>query len=208
MLFMRLHGYVLDARQRNCESLQCFVRNRRRKLGLESAEGVMNRRPATPASRLIDAGMPQLYALDLSDLPDANATDPADLASNCGCIRIDVERGYNLGHTLAEAAAKLKSRHGHAIAPSTLAGWIDEHRELASYARLRDAGRRLAPPAQTIRTAKLYHRQVYEYAYHRPKLALLAESAEHARFTGGLASFLEAVPKTCPDRHRAYPGEQ
>jgi hypothetical protein len=41
---------------------------------------------------------------------------------------------------------------------------------------------------------KLYHRQVYEYAYHRPKLAL-AESAEHARLTGGLASFLEGVPK-------------
>jgi transposase-like protein len=105
---------------------------------------------------------------------------------------------YNLGHTLAEAAAKLKSRHGHTIAPSTLAGWIDEHRDLATYARLRDAGRRLTPPAQTIRTVKLYHRQVYEYAYHRPKLALLAESAENARFTGGLASFLEAVPKTCP----------
>ncbi len=86
----------------------------------------------------------------------------------------------------------------HAIAPSTLAGWIDEHRDLATYARLREAGRRLAPPAQTIRTVKLYHRQVYEYAYHRPKLALLAQSAEHARFTGGLASFLEAVPKTCP----------
>ena len=102
---------------------------------------------------------------------------------------------YNLGHTLSEAAAKLKSRHGHAIAPSTLAGWIDEHRDLATYARLRDAGRRLASPAQTIRTVKLYHRQVYEYAYHRPKLALLAQGAEHARFTGGLASFLEAVPK-------------
>ena len=105
---------------------------------------------------------------------------------------------YNLGHTLAEAAAKLKSRHGHAVAPSTLAGWIDEHRDLASYARLRDAGRRLATPAQTIRTTKLYHRQVYEYAYHRPKLALLTQGAEHARFTGGLAPFLEAAPKTCP----------
>ena len=65
---------------------------------------------------------------------------------------------YNLGHTLAEAAAKLKSRHGHAVAPSTLAGWIDDHRDLASYARLREAGRRLAPPAQTIRTVKLNHR--------------------------------------------------
>ena len=55
----------------------------------------MNRRPATPAPGLIDAGMPKLYALDLSDLPDANATDPADLASNCGCIGIDVERRDN-----------------------------------------------------------------------------------------------------------------
>ena len=105
---------------------------------------------------------------------------------------------YNLGHTLAEAAAKLKSRHGHTIAPSTLSGWIDEHRDLATYARLREQGRRLATPAQTIRTVKLYHRQVYEYAYHQPKLALLAKSDEHARFTGGLASFLEAVPKLCP----------
>jgi hypothetical protein len=105
---------------------------------------------------------------------------------------------YNLGHTLAEAAAKLKSRHGHNIAPSTLAGWIDEHRDLATYARLREVGRRLVPPAQTIRTVKLYHRQDYEYEYHRPKLALLAESAEHARFAAGLASFLEAVPKACP----------
>ena len=105
---------------------------------------------------------------------------------------------YNLGHTLAAAAAKLKSRHGHPIAASTLAGWIVEHRDLATYARLRDAGRRIAPPAQTIRTVKLYHRQVYEYAYHRPKLALQTQGTEHARFTGGLASFLEAVPKTCP----------
>jgi hypothetical protein len=45
---------------------------------------------------------------------------------------------------------------------------------------------------------KLYHRQVYEYAYHRPKLALLTQGAERARFTGGLAPFLEAVSKTCP----------
>jgi hypothetical protein len=31
-----------------------------------------------------------------------------------------------------------------------------------------------------------------------PKLALLADSAEHARSAGGLASFLEAAPKACP----------
>jgi hypothetical protein len=56
----------------------------------------MNSRPAPPAPRLIDRGMPKLYALDLSDLPDANTTDPADLSGNCGCIGIDVERRDNL----------------------------------------------------------------------------------------------------------------
>src|ERR1700675_3285402 len=33
---------------------------------------------------------------------------------------------YNLGYSLPEAAAKLKSRHGHRIAPSTLASWMRE----------------------------------------------------------------------------------
>jgi hypothetical protein len=51
---------------------------------------------AAPAPGLINTGMPELYALDLSDLPDANTTDPADLASNCRCIGIDVERRDNL----------------------------------------------------------------------------------------------------------------
>jgi hypothetical protein len=40
--------------------------------------------------------MPKLYALDLSDLPDADTADPADLTSNCGCIGINVERRDNL----------------------------------------------------------------------------------------------------------------
>ena len=56
----------------------------------------MNRSPATPAPRLIDRGMPEPYALGLSDLPDANTTDPADVSGNCSCIGIDVERRDNL----------------------------------------------------------------------------------------------------------------
>ena len=36
---------------------------------------------------------------------------------------------YNLGYSLPEAAAKLKSRHGYKISPSTLASWMSEHRE-------------------------------------------------------------------------------
>src|SRR5205085_982918 len=46
-----------------------------------------------------------------------------------------------------------------------------------AYAQLRGEGRALFKPAQTIRITKLYHRQVYEYAYHEPKLAFLRDSS-------------------------------
>jgi len=74
---------------------------------------------------------------------------------------------------------------------------LAEHRSLTTYARLREQGRRLFPPTQTIRAVKLYHRQVYRFAYHRPKLALLRTHSQHKRFNG-LADFLEAIPKHCP----------
>ncbi len=55
---------------------------------------------------------------------------------------------YNLGYSLPEAVAKLKSRHGYKIAPSTLASWMDEHRELTTYSRLRPQLRHLFPPTK------------------------------------------------------------
>jgi PD-(D/E)XK nuclease superfamily len=65
----------------------------------------------------------------------------------------------------------------------------------------------LFTPTQIIRTHKLYHRQVYEFAYHRAKLAFLKDGTldnkrasgknSTARFSS-LADFLESVPHTCP----------
>jgi len=52
-------------------------------------------------------------------------------------------------------------------------------------------------PAHTIRSFKLYHKQVYSFAYHRPKLEFLRKSNEHERYAK-LADFLESVPKICP----------
>ena len=72
-----------------------------------------------------------------------------------------------------------------------------------SYLRLRDRGRHLFPPEQTIRSIKLYHRQVYGYAFHRPKLESLRRGELDDKRTGDvrfapLANFLEAVPLICP----------
>ena len=71
-----------------------------------------------------------------------------------------------------------------------------------SYLRLRDKGRHLFRPEQTIRSIKLYHRQIYRYAFHRPKLEFLRHGELDDRRSGdtrfaAVANFLEAVPLIC-----------
>jgi len=104
---------------------------------------------------------------------------------------------YNLGYSLPVAAQKLKAKHGYKVSPSTLASWMAEHRELTTYGRIRRHRPNGLSPAQTIRSTKLYHRQVYSFAYHRSKLADLREDKRHKRFAL-LADFLERVPENCP----------
>jgi hypothetical protein len=114
---------------------------------------------------------------------------------------------YDRGNTLEETAEKISSRYGHRVAPSTISRWLAEHPALTTYRRLRERGRRLFSPTQLIRTHKLYHRQVYEFAYHRAKLAFLKDGTlDDKRATGAsstsrfspLADFLESIPQTCP----------
>lgn len=104
---------------------------------------------------------------------------------------------YNLGYSLPETAKRLKPKSGRAVSPSTIATWIDAHPQETTFRRLRAEASTMYPPEQTIRSIKLYHRQIYAYAYHRSKLALLRRDPEHQRFEA-LASFLENIPSTCP----------
>src|ERR1700681_1846759 len=114
---------------------------------------------------------------------------------------------YDRGNTLQETARKISSRYGHDVAPSTISRWLAEQPALTTYRRLRDRGRQLFTPTQLIRAHKLYHRQVYEFAYHRAKLAFLKDgtlddkrasgATSTARFSP-LADFLESIPQTCP----------
>ena len=82
-------------------------------------------------------------------------------------IVLDAITLYNLGYSLSETGEKMKSRRGHRVGRSTIALWLAEHRTLTTYARLRAHGRRLFRPTQVVRSLKLYHRQVYKFAYHR-----------------------------------------
>jgi len=69
---------------------------------------------------------------------------------------LDALTTYNRGATLEEAAAKISSRYGHPVAPSTVSRWFSEHPRLTTYRRLRDRGRRLFKPGPIIRTITLY----------------------------------------------------
>jgi transcription elongation factor Elf1 len=108
---------------------------------------------------------------------------------------------YNRGYSLEETASKISSRFGQHAAASTIARWLTEHPALTTYTRLRARGRALCNPMQTIGTIKLYHRQLYEFSWHRPKLAFVREATLDERRIGSakfsnVADFIESIPTT------------
>lgn len=110
---------------------------------------------------------------------------------------------YDLGYSLDEAAARLRKKTHRSVSPSTIASWLDEYKQHCSYRRLRSAGLKRFPANQTLRSIKLYHRQIYGYAYHRPKIDFVRAGTLDDRRSGdanfaGLADFLERVPTECP----------
>jgi transposase-like protein len=80
---------------------------------------------------------------------------------------------YDLGYSLKQTAARLSKKTGQHVSTSTIAAWLEQYKNHCSYRRLRSRGLRHFPPQQTIRSIKLYHRQIYGYAFHRPKLEFL-----------------------------------
>jgi len=116
---------------------------------------------------------------------------------------LDALTSYNRGYSLEEAARRLSSRYGHTINPTTISRWLSAYPGLTTYRRLRARGRKLFAPAQLIRVVKLYHAQVYEFAYYRAKLAFLRDDTLDDHRKGDtkfapLSDFLENLSRTCP----------
>jgi len=110
---------------------------------------------------------------------------------------------YDLGYSLEETAARLRKISGRHVSPSTITAWLRDYRQHCTYRRFRSEGLRRFSPEQTVRSIKLYHRQVYGYAYHRPKLEFVRDGTLDDKRTGDthfatLADFLESIPTTCP----------
>jgi ATP-dependent exoDNAse (exonuclease V) beta subunit len=107
---------------------------------------------------------------------------------------LDALTTYNLGHSLAETAKRIHARTARAVPLSTLSRWITVYKPFTSYAGLRARGLALFPARKTLMRVKLYRRQVYEFAYHRPKLALLTRSDDRAGANGAPANSASAAP--------------
>jgi len=114
---------------------------------------------------------------------------------------------YNIGYALDQTAARLKKKTHRSVSPSTISAWLDEYKAHTSYRRLRSIGRTRYRPEETIRSIKLYHRHIYAFAYHRPKLELLRRGELDDKRAGSvgsttrfakLADFMENIPTTCP----------
>ena len=110
---------------------------------------------------------------------------------------------YNIGYSLQETAARLKKKTNRSVSPSTITAWLQQYQQHCTYRRLRASGLARFRAEQTIRTIKLYHRQVYAYAYHRPKLEFVRNGSLDDKRKGdtrfaALADFLESVPTRCP----------
>ena len=101
------------------------------------------------------------------------------------------------GFTIEETTRYINRRFGVSVHPRTTSRWLSEYRDLTTYERLREEGRRRFTPHQLIRSIRLHHKQVYTYRIHQGKLGHITESREHRRFQP-VADYLTDMAENCP----------
>ena len=107
---------------------------------------------------------------------------------------------YNLGHSQEKTSKLLKEKFGIKISPLTLANWTKEFKELCTYSRLRNQGKKLYTSNQIIKELNLNHKQVYKYCYHQAKLDLITEQYSNKSFKI-FKEFLETIYQSCPHHY-------
>lgn len=127
---------------------------------------------------------------------------------------LDVISTFNLGHALTETQTILRRRGRLDIPERTISSWVAAYRDLTTYSRLRNAGKRLFRPDQVVQTQTLNHQQVYRFQLHRAKLELLLASTVHQHlrpvrdYLIGIAkSFPHKLFETADHRSSKFPAE-
>jgi hypothetical protein len=104
-----------------------------------------------------------------------------------------------LGHSRTEAQRILRERSRLDIPERTISLWLNAYRPLATYARLRNAGKKLFRPKSVVQSITLHHQQVYQFQLHRAKLQLLFENPRN-RHLAPARGHLESIGEDFPHR--------
>ena len=115
-------------------------------------------------------------------------------------VIIEAMSYYNLGFNFAESCALIRKKFGIAPDPETLSGWVEEHKEICRYSRLRPYAVKMYKPKEMVEAVTMAHRQLYRFRYHRAKTRLALEEFSN-RNLRRLKEYLDAVSSETPHQY-------
>jgi len=108
---------------------------------------------------------------------------------------------YNLGYNLGQVSKVTKSRNKIEVPTSTISSWLNQHKSICTFARLRNQAVKLYSPKEIIKKQTLNHIQPYTFKYHKAKLELLFKNKLYnnqftnlSKFYQPLKNYLEKIP--------------
>ena len=112
---------------------------------------------------------------------------------------------YNLGLTFEQTCLILKKKFSMAPEPATLSSWVEEHKGLCRFERLRPYATKMYKPKDMVEVVSMAHRQLYRFRYHRAKTRLMLEEFGN-RNLKRLKEYLDAVSSETPHQYFAEGG--
>ena len=109
---------------------------------------------------------------------------------------------YNIGYSLEQTAEKINRNYNLGISPKTISNWINEYKNICTFARLRKDAIKQFSPKNVISKKVLSHIQPYTFKYHKAKLNLILK--ENPQFAI-LQDYLQKInSKDFPDHIFTY----
>ena len=118
-----------------------------------------------------------------TDKKIANKTYPAKIILNAVSY-------YNLGSTQLEVSKLLSQRYKLKVPQRTISEWVNEHKNICTFARIRKQAINLYKPEDIIFQQTLSHIQPYTFKYHKAKLDLLTK--ENPQFSA-IKNYIEKI---------------
>jgi transposase-like protein len=105
---------------------------------------------------------------------------------------------YNRLDTLSESSEKITERYGIKVNAQNISNWMSEYSKYLPYSRMRDYINKNYAKKDIIVSSKMFHKQIYDFVYHRAKTDLiLSEDFKNYKFSP-LQVFLELIIEECP----------